>query len=426
MKVEIKKAKRFKGEIYPPPDKSISHRAALLLSMSEGTAAVTNFLEAEDTLATLECLEKIGVQIERKNETLLITGKGKDPFLESDDVLDAKNSATTMRLISGILAAQPFLSVVTGDKYLRKRPMKRIIEPLTSMGATIFSRKGGFAPLAIYGRKLNGIYFESKLASAQVKSSILLAGIFAKGTTTVVEPVKSRDHTERMLKYLEYPVKFEDKTVSVEGGGVIRAKNIEVPGDLSSAAFFIVAASAIPEAELIVKRVGLNDTRTGVIEILEMMGASLEYKDVDTASAEPVGTVEVRGRSTLDAFDIGPEIIPSLVDEIPVLAVLATQAKGTSVIRGATELRFKESDRLKATALNLIKLGAEVREFSDGMEIKGPSKLQGALVESYGDHRIAMAMAVAGLFAEGTTIINDSECVSVSFPSFFNDLNRLV
>lgn len=425
MRVEIKRPKIFKGNYVPPPDKSISHRAAILLSLAKGTSVVTNFLKSEDTLATVKCLKKLGVELKIEGSNLIVKSDGMYCLKEPDDVLDAMNSATSMRLLSGVLSTRPFFSVITGDKYLRRRPMKRIIEPLTSMGATIFSRQGGFAPLAIYGGKLTGITYHTKVASAQVKSTILIAGLGAEGVTTVIEPATSRDHTERMLNFLGCPLKIDGNAISVEGGKVLTSRNIEVPGDISSAAFFMVAAAILPGSEIYIRNVGLNPTRTGIIEVLKRAGADVQLKNVEEKSGEPSGDVIIRGGRELSSFTIDGDEVPLMIDEIPVIAVLATQAKGKTIIRGARELRFKESDRLRAISENLTKMGAKVEEFSEGLEITGPVSLQGAVVNAYGDHRIAMSLSIAGLVASGTTIIEGAEAVSVSYPGFFKDINSL-
>ncbi len=425
LKVEISQPKRFVGEYVPPPDKSISHRAAILLSVAKGTGVVTNFLESEDTLATIDCLKKLGVNIELENNNLVVKSEGIESFREPDDVLDAKNSATSMRLLSGVLATRSFFSVLTGDKYLRRRPMKRIIEPLSSMGATIYSRQGGFAPLAIYGGGLTGFNYWMKIASAQVKSAVLLAALRARGVTVLTEPWKSRDHTERMLKFLGYPVEINGNRISIEGGMQINSGNIVVPGDISSAAFFMVAAATFPDSKLYIRNVGLNPTRTGIIKVLKRAGAEIQLKNLIEKSGEPTGDVIIKGGKELLSFEIEAHEIPLMIDEIPVIAVLATQAKGKTVIRGAKELRFKESDRLKAISDNLIKMGGKIREFSEGLEILGPTKLQGTVVNAFGDHRIAMSLAIAALVATGTTIIEGADTVSISYPSFFDDINLL-
>lgn len=425
MKVELSRPKRFSGEYAPPPDKSISHRAAILLSIAKGTGVVTNFLEAEDTLTTVDCLKKLGADLKVENNNLIVKSEGIESFRESDDVLDAKNSATSMRLLSGVLATRPFFSVLTGDKYLRKRPMKRIIKPLSSMGATIFSRQGGFAPLAIYGGGLTGFTYQMKVPSAQVKSAILLAALRAKGVTVLIEPSKSRDHTERMLKFLGYPLKVSGNELIIEGGMQINSGNIVVPGDISSAAFFMVAAAILPDSKLYVRNVGLNPTRAGVIEILGKAGAEIKLKEVTEKSGEPVGDIIICGGKELTAFEIEAHEIPLMIDEIPVIAVMATQAKGKTVIKGAKELRFKESDRLRAMSDNLTKMGAKVKEYSEGLEIIGPTGLQGTVVDAFGDHRIAMSLAVAALVASGTTIIEGADSVSISYPGFFEDINLL-
>lgn len=421
----VRRARSLEGELYPPPDKSISHRAAILLALAEGTGVVTNFLRSRDTLATVACLRALGVAIDEEGSDLLVRGAGSAGLREPEDVLDAANSGTTMRLLAGVLAGQPFLSVVTGDRYLRRRPMRRVIEPLGLMGATVLSRTGGLAPLAIAGGRLRGIDYELPVASAQVKSCVLLAGLFAEGVTTVRERFTTRDHTERLLAYLGADVRRSDGRVSLRGGAPLEARPIAVPGDISSAAFFAVAAAIVPGSDVVMRNVGLNESRAGVLAVLARSGASVIVEPDAEVAGEPAGTVRVAATGRLGAFEVGAAEVPLLVDEIPVLAVAATQAEGTTVISGAQELRVKESDRLHAMAVNLRAMGATVEERPDGLVIDGPTRLRGAVVRADGDHRVAMALAIAGLVAEGETVIEDADCVAVSYPSFFEDLDRL-
>lgn len=421
----VRRARSLAGELYPPPDKSISHRAAILLALAEGTGVVTNFLRSRDTLATVACLRALGVAIDEEGSTLVVRGAGSAGLREPEDVLDAENSGTTMRLLAGVLAGQPFLSIVTGDRYLRRRPMRRVVEPLGLMGATVLSRTGGLAPLVIAGGRLRGIDYELPVASAQVKSCVLLAGLFAEGVTTVRERFATRDHTERLLAYLGADVRRLDGRVSLRGGVPLEARPIAVPGDISSAAFFAVAAAIVPGSEIVIRNVGLNESRAGVLAVLARSGASVAVEPDAEVAGEPAGTVRVAATGRFSAFEIGAAEVPFLVDEIPVLAVAATQAEGTTTISGAQELRVKESDRLHAMAVNLRAMGAAVEERPDGLVIDGPTRLRGTVVRADGDHRVAMALAIAGLVAEGETVIEDADCVAVSYPSFFEDLDRL-
>ena len=345
---------------------------------------------------------------------------------EPGDVIDCGNSGTTIRLISGVLAGSPFFSVLTGDSSLRTRPMGRVIKPLSLMGAHIIARDDNrYPPLAIKGGNLSPIKYMMPVASAQVKSSLLLAGLYAEGDTEIVEPVKSRDHSEKMLPAFGADITVEGLRITVRGGRELGALDTLVPGDFSSAAFFIVAALLIPGAEITARNVGINPTRTGLLEVLKNMGASIEISNVRDVSGEPVADVYCRGKAELKAVSIAGEIVPSLIDEFPVLCVAAALAEGTTVIRGAEELRVKESDRIKTIAAELRKMGVEIEEYADGLSIRGTEKLLGAEVESHGDHRIAMSMAVAGMVAEGRTLINGASAVDISFPGFFDTIGRL-
>ncbi len=402
-----------------PGDKSISHRSLLLGALADGTTEVDGFLRSADCQATLAALRDLGVEIaEAPDGRVVISGKGPEALRESDVILDAGNSGTTLRLLAGLLAGRPFFSILTGDASLRSRPMRRVVDPLTAMGATLLGRAGGeYPPLAIQGRKLSGITWASPVASAQVKSAILLAGIQATGETSVTEPMLSRDHTERMLTAFGVEVRRQGTAVSVRGPVRLRAARIAVPGDLSSAAFFLAAAAASPGGEVLIRDVGVNGTRSGVLEVLERMGAAITQMRARTEAGEPVADLSVRG-TKLRGTTIGAELIPRLLDEIPVLAVAATVAEGETVISGATELRVKEVDRLSALAGELAKLGARVAEERDGLRIVGCRRLRGTVVRSRGDHRMAMALAVASLFADGETRVEDVACVETSFPRF--------
>lgn len=419
---------RILGEIIVPPDKSVSHRAVLIGSIAEGRVTVNNFLRAEDCLATLKAMQMLGVAIEEGAPgRLAIDGVGLDGLREPPDTIDCGNSGTTMRLMMGLLAAQRFPSRLTGDEYLRKRPMDRVIRPLRLMGARLSGQDGDrLAPIEIEGARLRPIDYDSPIASAQVKSAILLAGLYCQGRTTVREPYKSRDHTERMLSQFGAAVEAGDLSASVVGPASLGASEIDVPGDISSAAFFIAAASMVPQSEIILRNIGLNRTRSGFLDVAKEMGADVSGPGIsDTGLSEPSGDVLVRGGRKLKAVRIGPRSIPRLIDEIPIIAVMALRAEGTTVIEGAKELRVKETDRLAALARNLSALGARIEEKPDGLIIPGPQRLEGGVVESFGDHRTAMAMAIAGLIAQEPVTVNDTACVGTSFPDFFEVIREV-
>ncbi len=412
----------LRGALRMPGDKSISHRAALLGGLASGTTRVRGFLRAEDCLATLRCLRGLGVPVEEIADDLVIRGGG---LREPEDVLDVGNSGTTIRLLSGVLAGQPFHSVLTGDQSIRRRPMDRVAEPLRRMGARISGREGGrLAPLSIDGGGLQGIAYAAPVASAQVKSAVLLAGLFAEGETAVREPQLSRDHTERMLGAFGVTVLRDGLTVRLRGPAVLRGTALRVPGDLSSAAYFLVAAALVPGSEVTVEDVGLNPTRTGVLDILRVMGGRVDVRDVREDGGEPVGTVGVRA-SRLHGAVIGGDLIPRAIDELPVVAVAACLAEGETVIRDAAELRVKESDRIAALARELGRLGAAIEAQPDGLAIAGIRRLRGGRVASGGDHRIAMALAVAGLCADSPVVIDDPACIQTSFPEFEATLRRV-
>ncbi len=398
-----------------PGDKSISHRAALLGGIASGITLVEGFLRADDCLSTLRCLRALGVRIDDDANRLVIHGAG---LRESTAVLDVGNSGTTIRLLAGILAGQPFHSVLTGDASIRRRPMDRVVEPLRRMGARISGEDGGrLAPLSIDGGGLRGISYVAPVASAQVKSAILLAGLFGEGETVVQEPSLSRDHTERMLGGFGVTVAREGLAARVRGPATLRGTALRVPGDLSSAAYFLVAAALVPGSEVTVEGVGLNPTRTGVLDILRMMAAPVEVRDVHDDGGEPAGTVTVRAGRLRGAV-IGGDLIPRAIDELPVVAVAACLAEGETVIRDAAELRVKESDRIAALARELGRLGAAITPRPDGMVISGGRRFKSGRASSGGDHRIAMALAVAALCAEGPVTIDDPECIQTSFPEF--------
>jgi 3-phosphoshikimate 1-carboxyvinyltransferase len=413
----------LKGEIMVPGDKSVCHRSVILGALADGPLAVSNFSMSADNMATVQAFRRMGISIvEPEPGKLEINGCGLKGLKEPEDIINAGNSGTTMRLLTGLLSGQGFFSVITGDDSLRKRPMRRVVEPLRQMGALIYGRDNDSrAPLAIKGAPLKAVSHESKVSSAQVKTSLLLAGIFAEGTTWISEPHKSRDHTERMMTYLGVPLQENGLKVGVVGGSRISGGHISVPGDFSSAAFFLAAALLLPESDLTVRNLGLNPTRDGFLRVLKDMGADIEVRDKTVVSGEPVGDLHVRP-SRLKSVNVDGSTVPLMVDEFPVFCVVAALAEGDTVIRDAAELRVKETDRIAAIVEGLKSMGVEVEEFEDGMTIHGCSGLKGAVIDSHGDHRIAMAFAVAGLVADGTTIINDVSCVQTSFPGFFEIL----
>jgi len=440
-KVTLKRAKKLKGSIVPPPDKSISHRAVMFASLANGKSIVKNFLRAEDTISTLNAFRKLGVKIEDKGKKIIIVGQGLHGLKEPADIINCGNSGTTTRLLSGILAGNSFFSVLTGDDSLKQRPMARVINPLKEMGAEISARSGDkYLPIAIKGKGLRAINYNMPVASAQVKSCLILAGLYAEGETTITEPIKSRDHTERMLKAMGAEIEVEGLTIKVGsrspsatrrggksevGSRKLNPADIEVPSDFSSAAFFIIAALIVPDSEILIKNVGINPTRTGLLDVLKQMGAEIELKNVRKVSGEPVADIRCKSAANLKAIDISKEQIPALIDEFPILCLAATRADGTTTIRGAEELRVKESDRIKAMAEGLRKMGVEVKEFNDGLSIKGNAKLKGAVIESYKDHRIAMAFSIASLIASGKTTITGTSAVNISFPGFFEILKKI-
>ncbi len=408
-----------------PGDKSISHRYAMLSALAEGKSEIHFFSPSADCASTVACLQSLGVRIERKDNALTVHGTGLRGLRPPGKTLDAGNSGSTMRMLAGILAGQPFKSVIAGDASLSRRPMQRIIDPLTQMGARIRSADGGRPPLVIEGGPLKPIRYEMPVASAQVKSAVLLAGLFAEGETEVVEPAVTRDHTEIALEQMGVEIGRHRRTISLRGPARLQAKTWHVPGDVSSAAFFLAAALIVPDSNLVVQNVGLNPTRTALLDLLIPMGARIKVLNVEMLNGELIGDLHVES-STLEGGEIPPESIPALIDELPVLAVLGTQSKRGLTFGHAAELRVKESDRLAAMAENLRRMGAEVEELPDGLRVAGQQVLRGAEIDPHGDHRIAMAFAVAGLVAEGTTVIRDSACAAISFPGFFEALNQVV
>lgn len=414
--------KKIEGRLKPPPDKSITHRALIIGSISEKGIKIRNPLLSKDTISTINCLLKLGKTIEkRENKIIIKPGKFKEP----EEILYCGNSGTTARLLSGLLSGQDFFSVLDGDNSLRKRPMRRVIEPLRKMGAIIYAReRDSILPMAIKGGNLRGITYELKIPSAQLKSAIILSAIFADGQTVIKENLRSRDHTERMLKWLGADVKVEDKIIKIKGRSKISDGEIAIPGDISSASFFICGATLIKGSNLVIENVGLNPTRTGILEVLKRMGAHIKTLDLSSQCNEEIGEIEVR-YSQLNGIEIGGDEIPSIIDEIPLISLLATQADGTTKIKGAKELRYKESDRIHAICDSLSKMGAKIEENEDGIIIEGPSPLRGARVSSYGDHRIAMTLLIASLIANGETIIDDLRCIEISYPNFMKDLFSL-
>ena len=435
--LKVRRAPLIQAEVTVPGDKSVSHRAVMFAALSNGVCVINDFSPGEDCWSTVKAMRALGVQIdqpEAEPTTLIVHGRYRQLGAPSK-AIDCGNSGTTMRLLAGLLAGQPFKSRLIGDKSLSSRPMSRIIGPLTEMGAKITSEgEGGRAPLVIEGGALQGIDYHLPMASAQVKSAVLLAGLYASGETSVTEPGQSRDHTERLLRYflikLQHPelrdlADGEPNRITIKGGQMPESRNFTVPGDLSSAAFWLAAAAAQPGARLLVKKVGLNDTRTGVLSVLLRMGAHVHEVIEDIEQIEPTGTVEVQGARLHGTVIEGREI-PNVIDEIPILAVLGALAIGQTVIRNASELRVKETDRLRAVTANLKAMGAQVEEYHDGLVITGGQPLHGARLPSFGDHRIAMAFAVAGLFAEGETIIEDTACIETSYPGFAETLETII
>ncbi len=423
--MELTKAKGLRGELTVPGDKSVSHRAVMFGSIASGTTEIYNFLQGADCLSTISCFSQMGVQIENLGSRVLVHGNGMRGLKKPRAVLDCGNSGTTTRLISGILAAQGFDATLTGDASIQKRPMKRIMDPLSLMGAQIESVKGnGCAPLAITGSPLKGIRYTSKVASAQVKSAILLAGLYADGETSVTEPYVSRNHTELMLRHFGAQVRCQGTTATVAPAPELQAAKVMVPGDISSAAYFIAGGLMVPDSELLIRNVGINPTRDGMLRVCRDMGADLTLLNVQDQGAEPVADILVRS-GALHGTEICGAVIPTLIDELPMIAAMAAVAEGETVIRDAAELKVKESNRIEIVVRNLTAMGADVTETEDGMVIRGGRPLKGAVVDSHMDHRIAMTFAVTALCADGITKIRDGECVNISYPGFYEDLNKL-
>ena len=427
MELVLEKVNKLKGNIFVPGDKSISHRSLILGSISQGETRVYNLLNSLDCLRTLECMQSLGVKIELDEDSSVnIEGKGLYGLKEPKDILDVGNSGTTIRLLAGLLSGQDFYSVLNGDDSIRKRPMKRVVEPLRLMGADIWGRKDGqFAPLSIRGNKLNPLHYTLPIPSAQIKSAIMLASLYAVGETVINEPIRCRDHTERMLEIMQADLKISTPEIKVMGRKELRGTDIFIPGDISSAAYFIAAAGMLKDSQIIIKQVGVNPTRTGIIEILKKMGTKIDILNYQIKSNEPQADLMIE-YSKLKGVEIKKENVPFLIDELPLIAVSATQAQGKTVVSGAKELRVKETDRIKAMVSELKKMGADIEEREDGFTVNGPTGLQGAVCESYNDHRIAMSLAVAALLAEGKTIIKNSECIDISFPGFEKTLQNLI
>jgi len=426
-KQTVAPARTIRGGLPVPGDKSISHRYAILAALAEGRSEILNFSAAADCRSTLECLRRLGVKIDLQKDRVVIHGAGLRGLKPPEKKLDAQNSGTTMRLLAGVLAAQAFESVLTGDASLRRRPMQRVIEPLAQMGANIRAREGEFAPLEIHGGALKAIDYAMPVASAQVKSAVLLAGLYAAGQTSVTEPARTRDHTEIALGEFGANVRLDGLTVSVSGATRLVGHQLAVPGDISAAVFFLAAALVLAGSDLLIHGCGLNPTRTAVLDFLATMGAPISLVNVRMQHGELVGDIAVRHAPLSGGVIAGPHVA-QMIDELPMLAALAPYTEQGIEIRDARELRVKESDRISALAENLRRMGAKVQEFPDGLKVEGKSggKLRGAEIEPHGDHRIAMAFAVTALGAEGETRIRDAQCASVSFPQFFSLLDSLL
>jgi 3-phosphoshikimate 1-carboxyvinyltransferase len=431
-KQTIRSAKYLSGGVAPPGDKSISHRYAMLSALAEGTSELRHFALAADCHSTLDCMSALGASVKVDKDVVRVTGRGAEGLKSSWRALDAGNSGTTIRLLTGLLAGQSFTTKLSGDASIQKRPMGRVVSPLRQMGADIRAREDNFAPLEIHGTRLRGIHYKMPMASAQVKSAVLLAGLFAEGATSVTEPVLTRDHTELALEEFGVGVERDGTTITVRGAGgtgggpKLQARSIDVPGDISSAVFFIAAASMFADSNIMIHGIGLNPTRTAILDVFAQMGASLQVMSLQSAHGEVIGDLAVKGTS-LRGGVIEKEQVPLVIDELPMLAALGPYTEEGIEIRDAAELRVKESDRIAALAENLRRMGATVEERKDGLKVAGRAagKLHGAEIEPHGDHRIAMAFAVAALGAEGDTIIRDADCAGVSYPTFYEDLERV-
>lgn len=409
-----------------PGDKSISHRSIMFGALAEGITEIEGFLMGEDCLSTISCFQKLGIDIQKQSEKIIVHGKGLHGLTAPTQTLDVGNSGTTLRLLSGILAAQPFCSHLTGDASIQKRPMNRVAAPLRQMGAVLKGRDSQnlFAPFTIEGRKLNGITYTLPVASAQVKSAVLLAGLFAEGQTAVIEPEATRNHTEIMLEHMGANIKKIGNTIYCNPVSQLHGTKIAVPADISSAAYFMVLGCVCKNSRLLLKNVGINETRTGIIDVLKAMGGNIAIENESVVNGEKRADIVVKTAS-LHGTTIGGEDIPRLIDEIPVIAAAACFAEGTTIIKDAQELKVKESNRIDTVVTELKKFGADIAKTEDGMIIKGGKPLHGCTTQSYHDHRIAMSMAVAGICAQGKTTIVDAECANISFPHFYDILNNL-
>lgn len=427
MEKMITNVKGLQGTVAVPGDKSISHRAIMFGSMAEGKTTIENFLAGDDCLSTIACFRKLGVKIAQDGTSVTVEGKGVKGLKQSDTILDVGNSGTTIRLMSGILSSLPFETTLEGDDSIAKRPMTRVVQPLREMGAVIEGREDGkYTPLTIKGGTLNGITYTLPVASAQVKSAILLAGLQANGKTTVIEKEKTRNHTETMLQMFGGNIVCDGNVITVEGGQSLQATSVTVPGDISSAAFFLAAGAIVPNSTICLKSVGLNETRTGILDVLKSMGATMTIKQTNAPdAAEPIGDITI-STSNLKATTINGSIIPRLIDELPIIALMATQADGTTVISDAKELKVKETNRIDTVVSELSKLGADIVATEDGMIIKGKASLKGGEVTSYGDHRIGMMLAVAALICPEEVTLHDAEAINVSYPNFFEHLHQLM
>lgn len=423
--IQSSKKASLRGVITIPGDKSISHRSIMFGAMAKGRTTVKGFLLGDDCLSTISCFQKLGVKIDVSGNHVSIESDGIDNWNEPQDILNTGNSGTTTRLLLGILAASPIHAVLIGDDSISKRPMKRVIDPLRQMGAQISGRSGGqYTPLAVQGTTLQGITYQMPVSSAQVKSAILLAGLNAEGTTIVTELEPTRDHTERMMRQFGIQIDSLGREIHLRGGQQLVSTHIDVPGDISSAAFFLVAGAITDNSDIMLKNVGLNPTRTGIIDVLSQMGANLKVEESISSGEEPFGNIRIKS-SELKGIEIGGELIPRLIDELPIIALLATQASGTTIIRDAAELKVKETDRITAVVNELKKLGANIEATDDGMIIKGPVQLNGGRMTSYGDHRIGMMGAIASLIASSPVEIDEPSCISVSYPNFFEHLKNV-
>ncbi|MBM7569833.1 3-phosphoshikimate 1-carboxyvinyltransferase [Aquibacillus albus] len=416
----------LQGELHVPGDKSISHRAIIFGSLASGTTKVTHFLDGEDCLRTIAAFQAMGVNIEKQGQTVLIDGKGVKELKEPLEPINLGNSGTTARLLLGVLAGLPYHFTLYGDESLTKRPMDRIAVPLKQMGAVIDGRENGkYLPISVRGGNLKSISFETPVKSAQVKSGVLLAGLMADGWTTVTEKTTTRDHTENMLEAFGGKIKKQSGTITIEGKQSLIGTDIHVPGDISSAAFFLIAAAIVPGSSLTLKDVGLNPTRTGILDVLHAMGAAIQVVEERTIGGEPVGSITV-SYSPVKGIDINGEIIPRIIDEIPIIALLATQAEGETIIRDAEELRYKETDRIESVVQTLKAIGADIEGTKDGMIIKGNSSIDGGVADSFGDHRIGMMIAVASLISSQPITLKNPGCIAISYPEFFSDLKKII